>query len=348
VVARTDARCLAQRPRPIGSIAQDGDLRARGRTKAGQHATQLRRLPVSLTRYAAEGNRLALIVAGLGDEDLQGPHLEAAHRAAPARADDAAIASARASLPDEMKAKGVLVAGMPLDYEPYTFVDDKNQPVGIDVDLIADVAKILGLKLQIQRIGFASLIPALQGGRIDVGMAGMGILPARLKVVSFVRYGQSQNGLVVRKGNPTKVSNLDACGHSIALEKGTTPLLFWEDVAKKCLADNKPKIDVMVFDGEGPQMLAVESGRAEAGGLGYATTVSVAKHSDGKLEVAAGGAAPGPALENGIPFKKDNVKFGAALEAAMKIMVADGRYDAIFAKWDVSPLRAPVGLVTGE
>jgi polar amino acid transport system substrate-binding protein len=284
----------------------------------------------------------ALLLLGLGA-------LALAFAAVPASAaDDQAIAAARALLPDGMKAKGVLVAGMPLDYEPYTFYDEKKQPTGIDVELISGIADVLGLKLQIERIGFASLIPSLQGGRIDVGMAGMGILPARLKVVSFVRYGQSQNGLVVRKGNPANVSNLDACGHSIALEKGTTPLLFWQAVADKCAADGKPKIDIMVFDGEGPQMLAVESGRADAGGLGYASTVSVARHSDGKLDIASGGPAPGPALQNGISFRKDNPKFGAALEAALKVMVADGRYDAIFAKWDLTPLRAPVGLVTGE
>lgn len=284
----------------------------------------------------------ALALLGLGALALAGA-------AAPASAaDDQAIAAARALVPDEMKAKGVLVAGTPLDYEPYTFYNDKKEPAGIDIDLITGITEVLGLKLQIERTGFASLIPSLQGGRIDVGLAGMGILPARLKVVSFVRYGQSENGLVVRKGNPTHVSNLDACGHSIALEKGTTPLLFWQSVADKCAADGKPKIDIMVYDGEGPQMLAVESGRAEAGGLGYASTVSVARHSDGKLDIASGGPAPGPALPNGIGFKKDNVKLGAALEAALKVMVADGRYDAIFAKYDLSALRAPVAVVTGE
>lgn len=263
-------------------------------------------------------------------------------------ADNQAVAAARALVPSEMKSKGILAVGMPLDYEPYNYYDEKNQPVGVDVDLIDGIAEILGLKPQFQRMGFASLIPALQGGRIDVGMAGMAILPPRLKVVSFVRYGLSENGLIVRAGNPTHVSNQDACGHSIAVEKGTSPQTFWEGVAKKCLADGKAKTEISVFDGEGPQMLAVESGRAEAGGLGYSTTVVVAKHSQGKLETASGGPAPGPVTETGIGYNKDNTKLGEALEAALKIMVADGRYDAIFAKWDLTALRAPVAIVKGE
>ncbi len=46
-----------------------------------QYATQLLRLPVGLDRHAAEDDLLAIVVAGLRDEHLEGPHLVAAHRA---------------------------------------------------------------------------------------------------------------------------------------------------------------------------------------------------------------------------------------------------------------------------
>jgi polar amino acid transport system substrate-binding protein len=253
--------------------------------------------------------------------------------------------AARALLPDDIKQKGTLVVAMPLDFEPFNYLDEKNQPVGLDVDMIHAIAERLGLKVDIQRMGFASMIPSVSGGRVDAAMSAMGILPARLPLVSFVRYGHFSNGLVVRKGNPTNVRNDDACGHSISVEKGTQPLLVWQKKSEECAAAGKPKIDLMVLEGKGPQVLAVESGRAEAAGVGFATAIVAAKHSNGKLEAAPGGPVPGATVECGIAFNKQNVKLGQAMEAALKDLVQDGTYDKIWASYDLSAERAPPALI---
>ena len=248
--------------------------------------------------------------------------------------------AARALLPDDLKQKGTLVAAMPLDFEPFNYLDEKNEQAGLDVELIRAIGERLGLKVDIQRIGFASMIPAVSGGRVDVAMSAMGILPARLPLVSFVRYGHFSNGLVVRKGNPTGIRNDDACGHTIAVEKGTQPLMVWQKKSDECTAAGKAKIELLVFEGKGPQVLAVESGRAEAAGVGFATAIVAAKHSNGKMDAAPGGPVPGATVECGIAFNKEKVKLGQALEVGLKAMVADGTYDRIYAKWSLSPERA--------
>lgn len=257
---------------------------------------------------------------------------------------DAAAASvdaaARALLPEEIRAKGVLTAAMPLDFEPYNYLDENNEQVGLDVEVFKAVAEVLGLKPDIQRLGFASIIPAVSGGRVDVGMSSMGILEQRRKQVSFVRYTLLTNGLIVLKGNPTKLSNADACGHTIAVEKGTQPVFVWQEKAKECEAAGKPKIELLTFDGKGPQVLAVETGRAEAAGVSYATAIIAAKHSNGKLDAAPGGPVPGASVDAGIAFKKENRELGQAIEAALKVLVADGTYAKIFEKWGLGAATA--------
>jgi len=252
--------------------------------------------------------------------------------------------AARAMLPDDIKQRGTLIVAMPLDFEPFNYLDEKNEQTGLDVDMIRAIGDKLGLKVDIQRIGFASMIPAVSGGRVDAAMSAMGILPARLPLVSFVRYGHFSNGLVVRKGNPTKIRNDDACGHTIAVEKGTQPLLVWQKKSDECVAAGKAKIELLVFEGKGPQVLAVESERAEAAGVGFATAIVAAKHSNGKLEAAPGGPVPGATVECGIAFNKQSVKLGQAMEAALNSMVKDGTYDKIWEKWSLSPERAPPAL----
>ncbi|HSV19110.1 MAG TPA: ABC transporter substrate-binding protein [Casimicrobiaceae bacterium] len=256
--------------------------------------------------------------------------------------------AARALLPDDLKQKGTLTVAMPLDFEPFNYLDEKNEQTGLDVDMIRAIGERLGLKVDIQRMGFASMIPSVSGGRVDAAMSAMGILPARLPLVSFVRYGHFSNGLVVRKGNPTNIRNDDACGHTISVEKGTQPLLVWQKKSDECVAAGKPKIELLVFDGKGPQVLAVESGRAEAAGVGFATAIVAAKHSNGKLDAAPGGPVPGATVECGIAFSKTNVKLGQAMEAALKAMQKDGTYDKIYDKWQLSAERAPAAVIAQQ
>ena len=253
--------------------------------------------------------------------------------------------AARKLLPDDVKQKGLLVAAMPLDFEPFNYLDAQNAQAGLDVDLFNAIGEVLGLKTEIQRMGFASIVPAVKGGRVDVGMSAMGILPARLPLVSFVRYGHFSNGLIVKKGNPANVHNDQGCGARIAAEKGTQPLFLWQKIAEKCAAEGKPKPEISIFDGKGPQVLAVESGRADAAAVGYATAIVAAKHSDGKLQAAPGGPVPGGTVECGISFAKEREQLGQAIEAALKVLVANGTYDKIFAKWELSDERAPPTVV---
>jgi polar amino acid transport system substrate-binding protein len=254
----------------------------------------------------------------------------------------AADEAARKLLPAEMQEKGVITAGLPLDFEPWNYLDENNEQVGLDVDIFKAVAEVLGLKPVIERLGFASIIPAITGGRVDVGM--FGILDVRLKQVSYVRYTLLANGLIVQKGNPTGVSNVDACGHSIAVEKGTQPVLVWETKGKECEAAGKPKMEILVFDGKGPQVLAVEAGRADAAGVTLATAIIAPRHSAGKLEPAPGGPVPDASIDGGIAMKKDNKQLLQAIDAAMKVLHTNGTYDRIFSKWGMSESKAAPGI----
>ncbi len=248
-------------------------------------------------------------------------------------------------LPADIKQSGVLKAGMPLDFAPYNFLDQKGEMVGLDVDMFRALAGVLKVKPEIDRLAFASIIPSVSGGRVDVGMSVMAILPARLKLVSFVRYALLANGLIVKQGNPSHIGNNDACGHSIAVEQGTQPVEVWEGVSKQCVAAGKAAIQLSTFNGEGPQVLAVESGRADAAGVSYATAMMAAETSNGKLEGAPGGAVKGFTVDAGIAFKSGRDDLGNAIDAALKVLVADGTYTKILQKWHLEDTAASPTLV---
>ena len=87
-----------------------------------------------------------------------------------------------------IKKRGVLVVGLSADYAPFEFhatVQGRDQIVGFEVSMAKQIAKDLGVKLQIKEMGFDGLIGAVQTGKIDVIISGINATPDREKVVDF-------------------------------------------------------------------------------------------------------------------------------------------------------------------
>ena len=106
------------------------------------------------------------------------------------------------SLPDlnAGAAGGKLVMGTSAGFPPFEYLDDKNQVVGVDVDIMAAVAKKLDMELVVENMDFDGLIPALNGGKIVAIAAGMTVTEERKVNVDFSEtYFDASQVVVVRK-----------------------------------------------------------------------------------------------------------------------------------------------------
>ncbi|HKL47421.1 MAG TPA: transporter substrate-binding domain-containing protein, partial [Candidatus Izemoplasmatales bacterium] len=82
--------------------------------------------------------------------------------------------------------KGVLKVGMDLRYPPFeTTVEGTDEPEGISVDVARAFGDHLGREVEIVNLNFASLIPALNAGTIDIVIASMSITEEREQSVDF-------------------------------------------------------------------------------------------------------------------------------------------------------------------
>src|SRR5664279_6133778 len=103
---------------------------------------------------------------------------------------------ARADALDDIKKKGVLVVGTKADYRPFGYLDPSGAIVGFEADLAADVAKRLGVKLELVPVVASNRIQFLQQGKIDIMIATMSDTPERRKIVDIVDpsyYGSGTN-----------------------------------------------------------------------------------------------------------------------------------------------------------
>ena len=86
------------------------------------------------------------------------------------------------------------------EFPPYEYVDG-DQYFGIDVEVAKIIADKLGYDLVIQNVAFDSVIPGVQAGKYDMGMAGLTVTEDRLKDVNFSdSYATGVQVVIVKEG----------------------------------------------------------------------------------------------------------------------------------------------------
>jgi cyclohexadienyl dehydratase len=126
---------------------------------------------------------------------------------------------------DRVKASGTARVCIWPDYYGITFRDPRTDQLrGIDIDLSAEFAKMLGVKLQYVESSFAKLIEDLSSGRCDVSMHAVAITPQRQLALRFSQpYLQSDIYGVTTRGNRTVRTweDIDQPGVRVAVQAGT-------------------------------------------------------------------------------------------------------------------------------
>jgi polar amino acid transport system substrate-binding protein len=113
----------------------------------------------------------------------------------------AAVPAAAQTL-DKIKQRGVIVVGSKADYKPFGFRDPSGKIVGLEPDMAEDVAKKLGVKLELEPVVSSNRMQFLQQGKIDLMIATMNDKPDRRQVVGIIEpsyYASGVNILAAKK-----------------------------------------------------------------------------------------------------------------------------------------------------
>ncbi len=109
---------------------------------------------------------------------------------------------------DSIKKSGKLVLGTSADYPPYEFhaqINGKDAIVGFDVAIAEEIAKDLGVALEIKDMDFDGLLAALASGNVDLVIAGMTPSEERRQNVDFSDiYYFAEHGVMIRKEDASK------------------------------------------------------------------------------------------------------------------------------------------------
>ena len=93
-----------------------------------------------------------------------------------------------------------LVMATNAEFPPYEYIDG-DMYYGIDVEVAKIIADKLGYDLVIEHVAFDSIIPGVQAGKYDMGMAGMTVTEKRLESVEFSSsYATGVQVVIVKDG----------------------------------------------------------------------------------------------------------------------------------------------------
>jgi len=251
----------------------------------------------------------------------------------------AASADLFSKLPAAIQASKKIRIGSDIEYPPIEFYKEGTTQVeGLDYDLAKAMAAKLGVKVTfVNDTDFAGIIGALQAGRFDIIMSAMNdTAERRAKGADFIDYFTAGTSIIVKKGNPKGITDLDSlCGNTVAVQKGTVQDtdLITPQIAK---CPSTSKLTVLRFEKDTDALQQVKNGRAVANLEDFPVAGYNAKTSGGGNDfdaVNVPGIGPG---NYGIAVLKKNTELRDALQAALKAVIADGTYDQILAKWNVT------------
>ncbi|MGV9801539.1 amino acid ABC transporter substrate-binding protein/permease [Mycobacterium sp. NPDC003449] len=126
------------------------------------------------------------------------------------------------------------VVATDITFAPFEFQDAGGKFVGIDIDLINEIAANQNFTVTIKPLGFDAALQAVQANQADGVIAGMSITDERKKVFDFSDpYFESGVQMAVLEANEDIKSYDDLRGKRVAVKNGTEGAEFAESIKDK-------------------------------------------------------------------------------------------------------------------
>jgi polar amino acid transport system substrate-binding protein len=124
--------------------------------------------------------------------------------------------------------RGVLKVGMDT-FVPWAMKDKNGELIGFEIDVATRLAQDMGVKVQFVPTQWDGIISALQTGKFDVIVGGMGIVPKRnIKVNFSIPYDHTGMSLVAHKELAKGFSTIEDFNRpeiALAVKIGATPVM---------------------------------------------------------------------------------------------------------------------------
>jgi glutamate/aspartate transport system substrate-binding protein len=240
----------------------------------------------------------------------------------------------------KIKETGAITIGYRESSIPFSYLDDKQQPVGYAMDLCMKIVnavkadlKMPGLKVQLQPVTSSNRIPLMQNGTIDLECGSTTNSVERQKQVSFGPTYFVINVTAAVKKNSKIKSLADLNGKTISTTSGTTsvPLL------KKYQKTQNIEVKEIYGKDHAESFLLVADDRAAAFVM---DDILLAGQIANSRNPSAYRIIPESLRQEpySMMLRKDDPQFKALVDKTIGGVMKSGEINKIYAKWFTSPI----------
>jgi len=241
----------------------------------------------------------------------------------------------------KIKDSGSITIGHRDASDPFSYYDDKQQPIGYAMDLCANIVdavkaelKMPAIKVNYQLVTSANRIPLMGNGTIDLECGSTTNNVARQEQVWFtITHFLTPNRWAAKKSSNIK-KLVDLKGKTVVSTAGSTNI---KQITEINAAQNLG-MNIISANGHPEAFQMVETGRAAAFAMDDVLLAGlIAKsRSPNDYEITAEPiSAPEP---YGIMLRKDDKAFKAVVNKAMVEIYKSGQINAIYSKWFEKPI----------
>jgi glutamate/aspartate transport system substrate-binding protein len=241
---------------------------------------------------------------------------------------------------EKIKDTGSITIGYRESSIPFSYLDDKQQPIGYAMDLCMKVVdavkaelKLPGLKVNLQPVTSSNRIPLLQNGTIDMECGSTTNSTARQQQVAFGPTYFVINVTAAVKKNSGIATIADLHGKTISTTSGTTAVPLIKRYAK---AKNAEVKEIYGKD-HAESFLLMADDRAAAfvmDDILLAGQIANARRpQDYKILPDSLRQEPYSMM-----LRKDDARFKALVDKTIGSVMQSGEIEKIYAKWFTSPV----------
>lgn len=210
-------------------------------------------------------------------------------------------------------------------FAPFESFDPETKTyVGIDMDIIAAIAKDQGFEYNMMNVGFDPALAKVQAGQADAVIAGMTINDKRKEIFDFSEgyFEDGQVMVVAKDSDITKIEDLK--GKVVATKNGT--------MGAEYANANKDKYGytTKAFEGSNEQYQAIINGNCVACFEDYTVIKDAIKNG---VELKTVGEKINPSYYGFAVKKGQNAELIEMFNKGLANIKANGEYDKILAKY---------------
>lgn len=227
----------------------------------------------------------------------------------------------------KIKEAGVIRIAMSGAYPPFNFVNESNQVVGFDPAIGTEIAKRMGVEVEIVTTAWDGIIGGLLANKYDAIVGSMSVTEERKEVVAFVGPYYTTKRAIFTKPDSGITDAKQLEGKAVGVTLGETH----EDWARNL------GYNVRTYKGLPELLLELEHGRVDVI-VNDSIAAILAMKETGQAYVMLPDMNS-DVIDAGIAIRKGNPELAAAMQAALDAMMEDGTYIEIANKWVGGDIR---------